>query len=82
METHSFKSLHEAPTIVLNIKSTTLGNHLEAGDGEGTQEADEAQVLGLRHQPGYSGWKCKHKRRDSLEGGHTLVLDMFVATPN
>lgn len=82
MEIYLFKSLYEVFIIVLNIKSIILGNYLEVGDGEGIQEVDEVQVFGLRYQFGYSGWKCKYKRRDSLEGGYTFVLDMFVVIFN
>lgn len=79
METHSFKSLYEARTIILKIKST-LSDHLSVGDGEGMQEDDDSQGLGLMQQHGYNEWKYKHKRRNSLED-RGPVLDMFAATP-
>lgn len=53
METHSFKSLYEARTIILKIKST-LSDHLSVGDGEGMQEDDDSQGLGLMQQHGYN----------------------------
>lgn len=37
---------------ILKLKSITLGDDLEAGDGEGIQE-DDSQVLGLRQQHCY-----------------------------
>lgn len=39
--------------IILKLKSITLGDNLEVGDGEGIQEDDDSQVLGLRQQHGY-----------------------------
>ena len=62
METRSFKSLHlkkkldKAPTIIFKIKSS-LGDHLDVGDGEGTQEDDDSQGLGLKQQRGFNEWK-------------------------
>lgn len=61
MENFSFISLHEAPSIILKIKPTILGDHLEGWDGEGTQEDEDSQVLGLRQQHGYDEWKHKQK---------------------
>ena len=48
--------LYKAPTIIFKIKST-LGDHLDAGDGEGTQEDNASQGLGLKQQRGYNEWK-------------------------
>lgn len=90
MENYSFTSLHKAPRIILKIKLTKLGDHLEGGDGESgdgrwgspTQGDKDSQVLGLRQQHSYNdGWKHKQKELVCRQA-HTPVVAMFVATPN
>lgn len=61
VETSSFKSLHEAPSMIL---ATNLGDRLEDND---------SQVLGLRQQLGCDERKHKHTRR-CLERGPRSTL--------
>lgn len=64
-EKFSFRSFRGAPSIILKINPTKLS--LEGGVGEGTQEDEDTQVLGLRQQHGYDEWK--QTKRDTLQGG-------------
>lgn len=44
-----YLSLYEASASIFKVKSTTLGDNLEVGDGE---EGDDPQVFDLRRQRG------------------------------
>lgn len=81
VEKFSFRRLHETPGIILKIKPTKLGDHLEGADGEGTQVGEDSQVLGLRQQHGVDAWKHKQKETVCREA-HPPGSAIFVATPN